>query len=315
MKILVTGGDGQLARCIMDAQSLYDKDNVYVYYGKDKLDISNSNKIRAVLVDEKPDLVVNCAAYTKTDNPDEKLAFKVNALGPIYLAMECKGKNIALIHISTDYVFDGEKSTAYAANDECSPKGIYGMSKYCGEEAIKSIYPSALIIRTSWLYSEYGNNFLTKTLKNIYSARLEGKKVNYVVDQIGCPTYAPNLARFIVKNLIVEREFEPLRPSNIYHFTDSGVASRYDFAKAIEKAFFETDETVQPFESYDFVEETKRPKVCILGRRELILNFNCELKDWRTSLFEFAEESKCRLDLLLGLKEPTNNVIGELLHI
>lgn len=289
MKILVTGGNGQLAKCIRDTAAIYDKVNEYVFLGRGDLDITDSKSICSVFDTIKPQIVLNCAAYVKTDEAEGKNrlnAYMVNALGPTYLALACKERDIELIHISTDYVFDGEKPTAYSVDDECNPLNIYGVSKYCGEEAIKTIYPEAIIIRTSWLYSEYGDNFLTKTVGNIKNAISEGKKLKYVVDQIGCPTYAMNLAHFIVINLIVEQQDAKIRKRTVYHYTDDGIASRYDFAKEIEKGIFNRSDIIEGCETSEFSDKAKRPKCCILSKREILDDFKCYIMNWRDALHE-----------------------------
>ena len=305
MKIIVTGTNGQLGKCIRDAVELYDRENTYFFLDRGNLDIADHDNIVSVLDSIEPNVIINCAAYVKTDNAEggERVnAYLANALGPTYLAIECKERGIELIHISTDYVFDGEKPTAYATGDEPNPLNIYGVSKYCGEKAISDILGTdAIIIRTSWLYSAYGENFLTKTLKNIYKALKSNENLRYVVDQIGCPTYAVNLAKFIVQNLIVEQQDAVIRNGITYHYTDEGIASRYDFAKAIEKEFFDSDNIVLGCESSDFEDKAKRPKCCILSKKELLNDFNCEIKDWRTSLHECAEIAKNMMPRILGL--------------
>ena len=287
--VLVTGAGGQLGRCIGDAFDRIQGEQVqFVLLNRKELDITNREEIVKALDEYKPNVVVNCAAYVKTDNAEDErtTAYMVNALGPTYLAMECKERQIGLIHISTDYVYDGTKTTAYNESDKCNPLNIYGVSKYCGEQAIRSIYPDAFIIRTSWLYSEYGENFLTKTIGNIEKAKDEGKNLYYVHDQIGCPTYAGNLADFIVKHLILHWENAKRIRNRIFHYTDAGIASRYDFAKAIEDEFgYETDHRrIFPCDSSDFVDKAKRPQCCILSKKKIRLIFDAELMDWRDAL-------------------------------
>ena len=295
MRILVTGGSGQLAQCIHSSVSKYDNSNVYFFVSHREMDIANYTSVCSKLAEINPNIVINCAAYVKTDKAEEDSlnAYLANAMGPTYLAIECKARNIELIHISTECVFDGTKPTAYTADDKCNPLNVYGATKYCGEEAIKAIYPEAIIIRTSWLYSEYGDNFLTKTLKNIKSAHAGNKELKYLIDQIGCPTYARNLADFIVKDLIVAQKDAKVRTRTIYHYTDDGIASRYDFAKAIERYVYHLtnnnyESVISGCNSDEFVEKIKRPKCCILSKKELVEEFNVKLKDWRESLLDCA---------------------------
>ena len=284
MKILVTGANGQLGRCIRDVEG---HGYEILYFSREELDITNATEVNRVLKEVHPDVVINCAAYVKTDAAEEKdklLAYNVNALGPTILADACKGW-IHLIHISTDYVFDGEKPTSYSTDDECNPLNIYGISKYCGERAIMAINPDAIIVRTAWLYSNYGDNFLTKTLKNIRSAKVENRILRYVQDQIGCPTYAGNLANFLINHLVRSIERSQPRKHNIYHYTDGGVASRYDFARAIEEEYGDRSESIiKTCEMADFQDKAKRPNCCVLSKKSVVDDFGDIIKDWRASL-------------------------------
>lgn len=301
MKILVTGADGQLGHCIRDAVESIKQTtkNEYFFRGHDGLDITDINSIKKVVDEIDPEIIINCAAYINTDEAEwgnRLTAYKVNAMGPTYLALECKERDIELIHISTEYVFDGESPVAYNENSECLPINIYGLSKFCGEEAVRTILGNnAIIIRTSWLYSQYGSNFLTKTLANIRKAKEEGRELHYVIDQVGCPTYAANLAEFIVFDLIEERKGATIRPRSTYHYTDNGIASRYDFAKAIEEEVYNRGEednfgsVIQATTSDSFIDKIKRPKCCILSKEGLISDFNANIKDWRESLRECAK--------------------------
>ena len=299
MKILVTGGSGQLGKCLKDSADKYDSDNDYYFFDHNELNIADYGSICEKLDSIEPNFVINCAAYVKSDDADsEKLnAYMTNAMGPTYLAIACKERGIYLIHISTDYVFDGTKTTAYEVDDKCNPINTYGATKYCGEEAIRSIYPEAVIIRTSWLYSEYGNNFLTKTLRNIDTFTKVGKTLNYLIDQVGCPTYARNLSDFIIKELIVPQyaiDFKAL--NTIYHYTDDGVASRYDFARAIERMIYrpcmnidyDTESVINGTVSNLFTDKIKRPQCCVLSKTAVLNDFNIKLKDWQDSLYDCA---------------------------
>ena len=298
MKILVTGGSGQLGKCLKDSVDKYDSDNDYYFLDHTELNIADYGSICEKLDSIEPNFVINCAAYVKSDDADsDKLnAYMANAMGPTYLAIACKERGIYLIHISTDYVFDGTKTTAYEVGDKCNPINTYGATKYCGEEAIRSIYPEAVIIRTSWLYSEYGNNFLTKTLRNIDTFTKVGNTLKYLIDQVGCPTYARNLADFIVNDLIVRNKDVKIRCQTIFHYTDDGVASRYDFAKAIERLIYKpcmgidysTDSVITGVTSNCYNDNIKRPQCCILSKTDLVEDFGIKLKDWQDSLLDCA---------------------------
>ena len=300
MKILITGANGQLGTCIKATCGLDIKNN-YIFLGKNELDITSQKSISDAFDEYKPTVVVNCAAFVKTDDAENSqiLAYKINTMGPMLLAAECKKRGIELVHISTDYVFDGEKTTAYTAQDTCNPLNIYGITKYCGEQAILNIYPeNSIIIRTSWLYSEYGENFFTKTIANIEKAKNEGMYLSYVIDQVGCPTYAMNLAEFIVRDLFLEqKDAKVLENENrIFHYTDDGIASRYDFARAILDYYYGDKPPIglSACESSQFVDKAKRPKCCILSKRELVFKFDCRRYDWRESLKECIEAYKKR---------------------
>ena len=298
MRLLVTGGNGQLGQCISDSAAKYDTENTYHFANRLEVNVADYNLVCTRLDEIKPNIVINCAAYVKTDKADGDTlnAYMANAMGPAYLAIACKERNIELIHISTECVFDGSKTTAYETYDKCNPINAYGASKYCGEEAIKQIYHESIIIRTSWLYSEYGDNFLTKTLKNIDYATKTSKDLRYLIDQVGCPTYARNLADFIVKDLIVAQKDAPVRNQTIYHYTDDGVASRYDFAKAIERLIYkpcmdiptEEGSVISGTVSELYNDGTKRPQCCILNKTETLEDFEIKIKDWQDSLAECA---------------------------
>ncbi|MFT5722802.1 MAG: dTDP-4-dehydrorhamnose reductase [Motiliproteus sp.] len=192
MKVLLTGAEGQLGRCFQDRCTDY----LLIALNRAALDISDLNAVRAALARHQPDLIVNAAAYTAVDRAEQEVdrAFAVNRTGPENLALGCAEQGIALIHISTDYVFDGTASTAatsgYKPDSPVSPLGVYGQSKWQGEEAVRRTLDKHLIIRTAWVFSEYGNNFV-KTMLRLGSER---EQLSVVNDQWGCPTYAGQLA-------------------------------------------------------------------------------------------------------------------------
>lgn len=298
MKVLVTGADGQLGRCLRDiAES--EGEMTFFFYGKSKLDITNEESVRAIISEVKPNIIINCAAFVNTvaADTDMKNAYLVNTEGPEILATVCKENDIDLIHVSTDFVFDGENNTPYQEYDECHPLNVYGMTKYFGEIAIQRVLPSAIIIRTSWLYSEYGNNFVKKVISTLG----DNENHMFVDDQISCPTYAGNLARFIY-NICIEmskKESDKIqRARGIYHFTDRGIASRYDFARAIEEYYYgDEHDNVKACSIKSFKDSIKRPIFSVLGKERIGFIFHdYDFEDWRRALKRCIEKIKEKQD-------------------
>lgn len=270
MKVLLTGADGQLGRCFQD---VYATTYEIIALNSAALDITNLDQVAASVSEHKPQVVVNAAAYTAVDRAEDEpeQAFLVNAQGAKNLAVVCAKLNIELIHISTDYVFDGTKKTPYSVKDAPNPINVYGKSKLAGELLVLAHHPSARIIRTSWVYSEYGHNFL-KTMVRLAS---EGKEVLTVVsDQYGCPTYAGNLAQAI-GSLIDSR------PSAcLYHYTDDDEMSWYDFAKQIFMILSVQDKyspVVTPISSAQYPVSALRPQYSTLTKT-LDINNNIALR-------------------------------------
>jgi dTDP-4-dehydrorhamnose reductase len=232
--ILVTGSNGQLGNEFRLVVEEKEKDKINNYYFTDvaDLDITNKNDVSKFLVTNNIDIVVNCAAYTNVDKAedDKEKADLINYIGPKYLAEVCRERNGFLIHISTDYVFDGTKNTPYTESDETKPLGVYGETKLKGENAIINSGCEYVIIRTSWLYSSFGKNFL-KTIQKLTS---EKELIKVVFDQVGTPTNAHDLAEVIY--LIIQKNDTEIK-NQIYHFSNEGVCSWYDFAVAINEAF------------------------------------------------------------------------------
>ena len=223
--VLVTGAAGQLGRCIKKVASNY-KSLSFVFKDSKDLDITNKEKLDALFISGNFDFCINCAAYTNVDDAERfpDLAYAVNADGVKCLAEACSSNDVKLIHISTDYVFDGTKQSPYLPEDVPNPINAYGKSKLKGEKYIQEFLEQYYIVRTSWLYSEYGNNFYNTILKK---ARTE-KKLSITTDQIGCPTNANNLALFLMGFLKTE-----IKPYGIYHFTDGKAMTWYEFAVKI----------------------------------------------------------------------------------
>ena len=275
IKILVTGGNGQLAQCLKDV--VINDNKLYVdFQDLPALDITNKQQLESYFSNNELDYCINCAAYTAVDLAEghSDLAFAVNSEGPKNLAEVCNKHQVKLLHISTDFVFDGKKQTPYMETDIPNPLGIYGASKWQGERNIQEAMETYFIIRTSWLYSEYGNNFMNTMLK-LSETRDE---ISVVSDQIGSPTYAGDLAGVLVKIVLSSST-----NYGVYHYSNSGAISWYDFAVEIFKQFGKTIE-VKPIKTEDYPTEAKRPKYSVLEKSKLIGVFDTLIPYWRDSL-------------------------------
>jgi dTDP-4-dehydrorhamnose reductase len=275
MNILVTGGQGQLGNELKIIAKNQDKHN-YIFsdiVNEDNiLDICNIDSVREFVKNNNIDYIVNCAAYTNVNKAEEedKLCYKINANGPKVLSSIANEYNIKFIHISTDYVFDGIKYTPYKETNVENPKSVYGSSKLMGE---KECSVNDIIIRTSWLYSSFGNNFVKTMLK----FGKEKESLNVVFDQIGTPTYARDLA--IAIDIIINSEFIP----GIYHYSNEGVCSWYDFTKAIfDIANIKCE--VKPIHSHEFKTPVKRPFYSVLDKTKIKETYNIKIPYWRDSL-------------------------------
>lgn len=224
-RILVTGASGQLGMSLQEIHKKYPQME-FVFKNSTALDITNAQEVQQVFSSGAFDYCINCAAYTQVEQAERtpEIAFKVNAEGVKNLALACKKHIVILIHISTDYVFDGKKGMPYTVDDTPNPINEYGKSKWEGEKYIQEILNKYFIVRTSWLYSDHGKNFY----KTVLEKAKRGEILRITDQQTGCPTHAGNLARFILE-LIVEENTQ----FGIYHFTDGEVMTWYDFAKKI----------------------------------------------------------------------------------
>ena len=279
--ILITGSNGQLGQ---ELQSLVEKQehklsgaNFY-FTDRDSLDITNKDALEKFIGTNAIDTIINCAAYTAVDKAeeDQKTANNINHLAVKHMAEIAKLKDMQLIHISTDYVFNGTNYQPYKEEDQVNPQGVYGKTKLDGENVMIAINPlNSIIIRTSWVYSTFGNNFV-KTMLRLGKERDE---LGIIFDQVGTPTYAKDLAKAIstilpqVKNQTVE----------IYHYSNEGVCSWYDFAKAI----FELNDIpcdVQPIETKDYPIPAKRPHYSLLNKNKIKTDYQLKIPYWRDSL-------------------------------
>lgn len=283
MNIIVTGANGQLAHSIMDITGKYP--NEYFFMDRDSLDITNESAVKSVIDSVMPHIVINCAAYTKVDMAEDEpeLAFAVNCKGAGNLAKACAGIGALLVHISTDYVFGGAGNTPYNESSAVDPLGVYGESKYEGELAIEASGCNYIIIRTSWLYSIYGSNFL-KTMLNLMSTRSE---VKVVFDQVGTPTDAHDLADAIVR-MVSNGKYRELsrkdgRIEEIFHFSNEGVCSWFDFAMEVRNdAGLKC--SVKPCHSFEFPSKVTRPAYSVLDKTKYYTIFGYEIPYWRDSV-------------------------------
>ncbi|MFI0429723.1 dTDP-4-dehydrorhamnose reductase [Mariniflexile sp. HMF6888] len=276
MNVLVTGGNGQLASCIKDIQHNYPALN-FIYTDYKELDVSNLNQMQSFFSNlGEIDYCINCAAYTAVDKAENEveMAYKVNVEGPRNLATICAKNNIVLIHISTDFVFDGQKATPYTETDHPNPISVYGDTKLKGEIEIQKTLKKYFIIRTSWLYSEHGYNFM-KTMLRLAKERDE---ISVVYDQIGTPTYAGDLAGIILEIIAFDKD-----NYGIYHYSNEGIVSWFDFAKAIfEESKLSTK--VWPIKTESYPTPAKRPKYSALDKTKIKDFLKKDIVFWRDSL-------------------------------
>lgn len=271
---LVTGANGQLGNELK--LQLQDK---AVYVDRAELDITDAEAVQAYAAKQKWEAIINCAAYTAVDKAesDAETAEKINVLGPENLAKT----GIPLIQISTDYVFDGRNCRPYNEDDEPHPQSVYGRTKLAGEQAVLQNAATAVIIRTAWLYSTFGNNFV-KTMRRLGKERAS---LNVVFDQAGTPTYAGDLAQAIVDIL------PQIKPGTkeVYHFSNEGVCSWYDFATAI-MAQSDLDCEVLPIESKDYPMPAVRPSYSVLNKAKIKKDFGIKINHWAVSLADCVEK-------------------------
>ncbi len=275
--ILVTGANGQLGT-ELSILSRKHAQHHFTFTDVSELDITNARAVEDFFQGNSFDVCVNCAAYTAVDKAesDMEAAFKLNAEASQNLARASAKHNVKLIHISTDFVFDGRKSKPYVEDDLPSPLNIYGKSKWRGEEACVKEYPGCIIIRTSWLYSPFGNNFV-KTVQRLCSER---KEVGIIYDQIGTPTYAHDLAVAILA--IIEKLPSP-EAQGIFHFSNEGVCSWYDFAEAIKNLSGLTCR-LKPLETSEYPTPAKRAAYTVMNKKKIKQTFGLEIPHWQESL-------------------------------
>lgn len=277
MKILVTGASGQLGSTFKAlAATGHAKGLDFEFRSSAELDITDFAAVREELLSKDYAYCINCAAFTNVDKAetDNELAYTINVSGARNLAMNCNESNTVLIHISTDFVFDGFLNTPYLEDDIARPIGFYGDTKFKGERAIVNNLEEYFILRTSWLYSEFGHNFM-KTMIRLGNERDE---LSVVYDQVGTPTYASDLAKVIL-HIINAHSID----YGIYNYSNEGVASWYDFAKAIFDQFgIETQ--LNPIRSEEYPTPAERPKFSVLDKSKIKNTFKLAIPHWKDSL-------------------------------
>ena len=288
-KILVTGSNGQLGQCL--EQQLQNTGDVSCYFAtREDLDITNNDVVHQFFGEHNFDYCINTAAYTNVEKAEseQKEAFLINAEGAYNLVKACKKYNVVLLHISTDYVFDGMAKTPYQEQDPTNPLNVYGASKLKGEQHIGDTWNKHFIIRTSWLYSQYGHNFLNSMLEFAE----QKKALTITTQQTGTPTNANDLAQVLV-TIIKTRNTR----YGVYHFSNQGEATWYDFATAIFKATGEID-TVNLAKTEHYATFAKRPVYSVLNCNKLKVTLGTQYKNWEDSLIHLIQKTRSANSLL-----------------
>ncbi|MDA2651556.1 dTDP-4-dehydrorhamnose reductase [Bacillus cereus] len=278
MKVLVTGAQGQLGQ---DVVSLLKEQTWEVFgFGREELNITDEKQVSEKVLLIQPDIIIHTAAYTQVDQAesDEEAAFKVNAEGTKYLAQAAEAVGAKFCYVSTDYVFDGTKDTPYKADDQTNPQTVYGKSKLVGEQYTQEYCSKSYIVRTSWVFGLYGNNFV-KTMLRLAE---ENKELGIVHDQVGSPTYTTDLARFIISLVQTDKY-------GVYHGSNSGVCSWYEFAKEIFKQS-NIEIVVNPLKTEDFPRPAARPKYSVLNKGMIEENGFESLQNWKEALKDFLKK-------------------------
>ena len=283
--ILITGSNGQLGSEIREISDQYENYN-FIFTDVEELDLTISEDIVSFFTDNKIDVCVNCAAYTAVDKAEDEieLAMLVNSTAVDNLSKVCKNNGTLLFHISTDYVFNGKHFMPYSETDTVSPDSQYGLSKLKGEEAVMLNCDKAIIVRTSWLYSSHGNNFV-KTLIKLGNER---DQLSVVSDQVGTPTYAADLAEAI---MVMIASFDETKPKEIYHFSNEGAISWYDFGKAIMK-LSNIECAINPIDSKDYASKANRPFYSVLSKLKIKKHYGVNVPYWEDSLHRMIIKSK-----------------------
>ena len=291
MRVLITGSNGQLGSEIKELENNYKKVDL-IFKDLPELDICNFKALQAFILDNNINAVINCAAYTAVDKAEEEsiIARKVNYEGVLNIVKALQTVNGKLIHISTDYVFNGDHFLPYKESDLVSPIGVYGETKRAGELAVINSDIDSVVIRTSWLYSSYGNNFV-KTMLRLGN---EKENLGVIFDQVGTPTYARDLAKTCLEILTGVNSVKISKNGNLYHYSNEGVISWYDFAISIME-LGGMDCRVKPIQTKDYPTLAKRPHYSVLNKSKIKTDFKIEIPYWRDSLKDCIEKIKISL--------------------
>lgn len=282
MKIILLGSGGQLGKCLTD--QLRNTSHSVVYISRSQLDITDFNATKIIIANFLPDIIINASAYTAVDKSEEEeeIADLTNHLAVKNIAEICFELDCNLIHISTDYVFDGYSKIPYTENIKTNPQGVYGKTKLRGEEAVKASKCKFIIIRTAWIFSEYGNNFL-KTMMNLAK---NNNELNIVGDQVGCPTYAQDIAKAIVE-ILIPSNLEKIT-SGIFHYCGDQSCSWYEFAETIFKEArslnMKTPANINAIKTLDYPTLATRPVYSILDCTQIENIFGIKPSDWKLGI-------------------------------
>ena len=290
MVVLVTGASVQLGQSLqflaksqfsINIKNQKENDLEFIFCNSTELDITDSNNVQNIFDKYKPNFCINTAAYTAVDKAESEpeKAYLINVVGAKNLAAACNQYNATLLHISTDFVFDGSKKSPYTEIDLPNPAGVYGQTKLEGEKAVQEICAKHYIIRTSWVYSQFGNNFL-KTMLRLAS---EKDSLSVVNDQIGTPTNAVDLAAVLIKIIQNSIQYPTKNNYGIYNFSNEGYCSWYDFAKKIFE-FNNSKINLQPIATSGYPTPAKRPIYSVLDKSKIKNTFNLQIKTWQESL-------------------------------
>lgn len=283
--VVVTGKNGQLGWELQQLAAFYQNEFEFFFTDRTELDLGDPASIEPFFKAVKPQYFINCAAYTAVDKAefDQELALAINATAVGAIALCCEKNNCKLITISTDYVFNGNGQSPYQLNTPTDPVNYYGFAKCIGEQLAQKNNPSSVIVRTSWVYSTHGNNFV-KTMLRLMKERPE---LNVVDDQIGSPTYAADLAQAIMK--IIAMNQQGTHHAGIYHYSNIGAISWFDFAVAIkEEAGLNTH--IKPIPTSAFPTPAKRPAYSVMDTDQIMQDFDISLHEWRNSLKRCLKE-------------------------
>lgn len=282
-KIVVTGSNGQLGRELQAISSLYPEFE-FIFFSREQLPVHEAERVQACFANIRPQYCINCAAYTAVDKAETEkdLAFLVNGASTGILAKACNTFNTKFIHISTDYVFNGLSSEPYKEDHKVDPVNTYGASKLNGEELAIYYNSETIIIRTSWVYSEFGNNFV-KTMMRLMKDR---ETLGIVNDQVGAPTYAADLAKAILE--IIK---SPIWKSGIYHYSNEGIITWFQFAEAI-KEFTGSQCKISPISTKDFPTPARRPSYSVFDTDKIKQCYNIKIPEWKSSLFTLISKLK-----------------------